>query len=194
MQTKPYSAIEISKIIDQAIKELWSLEIFSDYCNFSLLKEDSMKNAFYHHLRNKLPNEFLIENNIRIYTEFFMHGIRADLAIVKLDENPGQYKHLQDSVIDILAIVEMKFKNHWNDGPFKEDIEKVKNYIKTSRHPNCQYYLAFIQEAIYEQEEYAWLSQKDLTWAKGHVTELLGYYSDNIEQPIWRIKSYNNLN
>ncbi|WP_409271353.1 hypothetical protein V1499_18075 [Neobacillus sp. SCS-31] len=194
MQTKSYSAIEISKIIDQAIKEIWSLELYSDYCNFSLLKEDSLKNAFYHHLRNKLSDQFLIENNIRIYTEFYMDGIRADLAIVKLDDNPGQYNHLQDSIIDILAIVEMKFKNHWNDGPFKEDIEKVKNYIKTSRYPNCQYYLAFIQEAIYEQGEYTWLSRKDLSWANGHVTELLGYYIQTIEQPVWRINSYNNLN
>jgi hypothetical protein len=74
-----------------------------------------------------------LENNLRIYTEFYTKGIRADLVIAKLNENPAENGHLQNGITDILAIVEMKYKYDLNDKPFKEDIRKIKNYIKTFR-------------------------------------------------------------
>ncbi|BCB35596.1 hypothetical protein [Bacillus cereus] len=192
--TESVNLISIIQLIDKEIKELWLTEIYYDYCSFSLLKEDSLKNSFYHHLRNRLTDEFLLKNSIRIFTEFSINGIRADLAIVKLSDTPGENDYLQNSVEDILAIVEMKYKNHWNDTPFIKDIKKIKNCIKTFPYKNCQYYLAFIQEAVYEQNDFAWLTLKDIKWANGHVTELNGYYIENNEQPVWKINSYNNLN
>lgn len=72
------------RIIDNAIKKIWCKEIKMDYENYSLLKEDSLKNSFYYHLRTKLTDSFLQENNMRIYTEFYLNGIRADLVIAKI--------------------------------------------------------------------------------------------------------------
>lgn len=60
---------KIIKIIDETIKAIWKNEIAEDYKKHWLLKEDTLKNAFYFHLRNQL-DELLCNNDIRIFTEF----------------------------------------------------------------------------------------------------------------------------
>lgn len=81
---------KIYKEVDSAIKRVWLEDIKEDYLRHSLLKEDSLKNAFYYHLRRRLGDHYLLDNHLRIYTEFYYMGLRADLVVVKLNENPGQ--------------------------------------------------------------------------------------------------------
>jgi hypothetical protein len=182
--------IDMRKTIDNAIKEIWCNNIKYDYENFSLLKEDTLKNSFYFHLRNKLTDRFLEENRLKIYTEYYHDGLRADLAIAQLCEEPGLNGHLRNDVVDILAVVEMKYKYDTNDDPFKKDIVKVKNYIKNLNYINCLYYLAFIHEVINPEREYSWLTQRDRKWANGKVTELNGYFIEGNDEPVFQIISY----
>ena len=77
--------------IDRTIKEIWLSEIKEDLSNSYILYEDTLKNAFYFHLRNKL-GDLLERNDIRIFTEFHDGGLAgkgvvADIAIVKIGDN-----------------------------------------------------------------------------------------------------------
>ena len=58
----------IMREIDYAIKKSWYKDIAEDYSNGYLLKEDTLKNALYFHIRKKLDNLFRMYN-IRMYTE-----------------------------------------------------------------------------------------------------------------------------
>ncbi len=165
--------LDIRKTVDSAIKEIWCNNIKCDYENFSLLKEDTLKNSFYFHLRNKLTDRFLEENRLKIYTEYYHDGLRADLVIAQLCEKPGFNGHLRNDVEDILAVVEMKYKYDTSDEPFRKDIEKVQNYIKKLNYKSCLYYLAFIHEVINPNNKHAWLTSKDLQWVKGNLTAIL---------------------
>ena len=60
---------EIMQIIDEAIKSIWVNEIRNDYENKRLLKEDTLKNAMYFHLRNRI-GWLCDECDLRIFTEF----------------------------------------------------------------------------------------------------------------------------
>lgn len=182
--------IDTIKTIDNAIKEIWCNNIKSDYENFSLLKEDTLKNSFYFHLRNKLTDRFLEENRLKIYTEYYHDGLRADLVIAKLCEEPGFNGHLRNDVKDILAVVEMKYKYDANVDPFKKDIVKVKNYIKNLDYKNCLYYLAFIHEVENPSKEYSWVSKRDLKWANSKVTELNAYFIEGEESPFFNVISH----
>lgn len=93
--------IDTIKTIGNAIKEIWCNNIKYDYENFSLLKEDTLKNSFYFHLRNKLTDRFLEENRLKIYTEYYHDGLRADLVIAQLCEEPGLNGHLRNDIEDI---------------------------------------------------------------------------------------------
>lgn len=122
----------VRQVIDNAIKSGWEA-IFQDYKLHYLLKEDSLKNAFYHHLRNQLGDGVINRNLIRIFTEYdLLDGERADIAIVKLAPKTsfkgGDY-HLKERVDDVLAIIELKFKNGGNREPFRKNIEKVRRYL-----------------------------------------------------------------
>ena len=44
---------EITTEINNAIKYIWEYDIKQDYNKYYLLKEDTLKNALYFHLRNK---------------------------------------------------------------------------------------------------------------------------------------------
>lgn len=59
----------ILRLIDKTIKEIWVSEIRDDYEEDYLLKEDSLKNSLYFHLRTKL--EILLrEHDLRIFPEY----------------------------------------------------------------------------------------------------------------------------
>jgi hypothetical protein len=82
----------MKKKIDGAIKAVWKNNIKHDYKKDHLLKEDTLKNSFYFHLRKKLGNRYLEDNNIRIYTEFNEHDLkktklRADIVIVEIEKD-----------------------------------------------------------------------------------------------------------
>ena len=82
---------EIQTIIHKTLTEIWKKDIPRDYNDRWLLKEDTLKNALYFHLRNQLGTLF-DENNIRIFTEFTDEkfkgsGYRPDIVVVRIDPN-----------------------------------------------------------------------------------------------------------
>ena len=100
---------KLQETIDQAIKKIWVTNIPHDYKTYYLLKEDSLKNALYYHLRTEL-HSMLDYYNLRIYTEYHYQGSIADLAIVKLNNNPGNNNHLQDDIESVLAILKLSIR------------------------------------------------------------------------------------
>jgi hypothetical protein len=185
---------KIYKEVDSAIKRVWLEDIKKDYLQHSLLKEDSLKNAFYYHLRRRLGDHYLLDNHLRIYTEFYYMGLRADLVVVKLNENPGQNGHLKNDVAEIIAAIEMKYKYDLSDKPFLSDIEKIRKSIEEYK-INALYYLAFIHEVEYEANStLSWIDIEKSPWAKGRVVELNGYFVTEKQDPVWEVVSYNGLN
>ncbi|MEQ6391398.1 hypothetical protein RZN22_19235, partial [Bacillaceae bacterium S4-13-58] len=131
-------------------------------------------------------------NNIRIFTEFHYRGFIADLAIVKLIDQPGN-NHLQEEVESVLAIIEVKYKRDGNEKPFVADVLKIKRYMDIVPNDMTQFYLAFIHEIEYENiEEDSWLTQSEQNWAKGRLTELSGNYVG--DEMTWKILSHNGMN
>ena len=191
--------MNLSAVIDEAIKLVWKDEIFVDYNNDFLLKEDSLKNAFYYHLRIRLGVGYLKRNKIRIFTEYYLEdNERADLAIVELKpkmEMDSEY-HLRDRVKKILAVIELKHKNNrCSQEPFMKDVMKVRKYINKKDYPKCQFYLGFIHETEYSNEDASWLNKRQQeSWANGRLTELLAFRETESGEFDMRIFSYNKLN
>lgn len=197
---------EIAKTIDRVIKEIWMNEIASDYCDGALLKEDTLKNSFYHHLRVKL-DDFLKKNRLRIYTEFNEKDIkkrkmRADLAIIKISNEESDSNYLGKCVGSVLTIIEFKYMQGGGNAVkiIQKDIHKMKDYIKHFKFEDCQYYLGIIHEHEYPNDEINWLSDRQSnSWAKGRLTELGACYykreSENDENEIgFSVCSYNDFN
>lgn len=167
---------EIRKLIEETIIHTWNNEIKDDYESGWLLKEDTLKNAFYYHLRTKL-GAFLEANDIRIFTEFhdwkFIHsGVIPDIVIAKVNfEKDCSY--WGEAVTECLAVLELKFKSGFTPSrDIYKDYEKLKSY-KDDLGVDCKMYMATIWE--YEDDETAWLSDEP-DWAKGLVTELNASY------------------
>jgi len=183
----------ISQYIHEQVKELWQNEMAADYVANRFLKEDSLKNALYHHLRNRLSNEFLQEYHLQIYTEFCDHqlkgtGKRADIAIVELNPNINKmmsesdtYCYIGNCVTNIVALFELKYTEpHSAVKAIQADARKIRNYIEKDN-IDCQYYLVGIQEIEREQSQYITASA---LWAKNKVTELIAAYNaetDSVE-------------
>jgi hypothetical protein len=169
--------------IDYAIKYAWMNQIADDYNACAILKEDSLKNSFYHHLRNAL-DPLCRENNIRIYTEFNekglkSKGLRADIAIVSLIPHKNDNYFLGERIGNVLAIIELKFKGDRSTGTsaIYKDVDKTKNYIKKFAFPECQYYLGVIHVYSYSFSELRWLDKRQSNnWGKGRLTELNACY------------------
>jgi len=164
----------VSKQIGRTIKELWKRNIRNDYMTHHLLKEDTLKNSFYFHLRRKLGTSFLEENAIRIYTEFNDSelkgtGFRADIVIAELGKDYDGY--LGSNIKSIIAIVEFKYGGMYTpDSIFYDDINKVKNYIRECK-IDCLYYLGFIIEKEYPSPH--WLDGRQTSnWANKKVAVL----------------------
>ena len=163
------------RLIDKTIKEIWVNEIKKDYDEDYLLKEDSLKNSLYFHIRSKLE-DVLIDNNLRIYPEFYFPELkyRADLVIVQMDTESENY-YLRDRVKEVVAIFELKYVNASNNDEateqwVMEDIKKFKRYIQEGQ-LNAQFYFAVIYEN--ERKRMNWMDQRSSKyWAKGRVTEL----------------------
>lgn len=183
---------QLQQTIDSAIKNIWVDKISKDHESFYLLKEDTLKNALYYHLRTELAS-LLDQHNLRIYTEFHHGGFIADLAIVKLKDDPGDSDHLKDDIETVLAIIEMKYKACGTMKFFEDDVLKIKNYINATPLATTQYYLAFIHEVEYEYiEDDSWLTLEQQLWAKDRLTELSGHYID--EKMKWTVLSHNGMN
>lgn len=163
---------EIDNIIDETVKEIWVNEIADDYESGWLLKEDTLKNSFYYHLRTKLGKLFE-DNDIRIFTEFTDNKFkgkeyRPDMVIARVDLEKGS-KYWGDDVTECLAVIEIKFKNGSNSSKdIYNDYKKLSVYAD-SLGVGCKLYMATIWE--YEDDETSWESE-DSKWAKGRLTEL----------------------
>ncbi|XKK15617.1 hypothetical protein HFP64_27980 [Bacillus sp. AC79A.1] len=167
---------EIIEKIDTAIKKVWTEDLKIVYANYFLLKEDSLKNAFYFHLRNRLGEDFLNNNNLRIFTEYFINGERIDLAIVEIDSIAVEDYHLSDCIIRVLAAVEMKYKgSSVSDDVFYGDVNKILSFINSWGN-ETKHYLAFIQEKYFKTGDVVnWLEDEQASKVKGKVTELYAY-------------------
>ena len=182
--------------IDRVIKQIWKNNIRKDYRSDYLLKEDTLKNSFYYHLRRKLGIRFLESNDIRIFTEFSDGelkgtGSRADIAVVKMSKTRKEY-YLGDNVEAIIAIIELKF-SRGSDGVFYADIGKIRDYIRV-QNINCLYYLGFIAEKVYDNPN--WLDGRQTrNWADKKVAVLSANYESNGDgRMVFHIQSCNGLN
>lgn len=179
--------------IDRVIKETWLKEIPKDYDASHLLKEASLQCSLYFYLRKKLHN-LLEENNLRIYPEYHFSKLnyRADIAIVQIDPTLEK-SHLRDKVIDVIAIMELKFDGGNSIGTInaiRNDLQKIKNYIQSGK-LLCQYYFGVIYEA--ECVNLNWLDKRSTNnWAKNYVTEL---NAGGLDGYMWfGVNSYNGMN
>ncbi|MCM3130996.1 MULTISPECIES: hypothetical protein [unclassified Paenibacillus] len=173
----------IKGLIHKTIKEIWENNISKDYHDNFLLREDSLKNAFYFHLRSSL-SDLLMEQKLRIYTELNYRdinvpGSRADLAVAQLDD--------LNEIQEVIAVIEFKYKrSNVNERYYQEDVRKIVNLVKSSPHPiydETYYYLAFLNETIYEpirSEHLSYTTPSDRVVAAGRITELLGYQEDGV--------------
>lgn len=167
---------ELKNIIEEAITAIWVNEIQADYRNMWLLKEDTLKNAIYFHLRNRL-GKLMDENGVRIYTEFtdgdYKHsGYRPDMVIAKVDASK-EVDYWGDSVTECLAVIELKYKSGFAASEeIYADYAKLRNYVEALA-VNSRLYMATIWE--YEDDESSWI-EGDADWANGKITELNASY------------------
>lgn len=188
----------IIALIDRAIKEVWLTEIKKDIRNSYVLYEDTLKNVFYFHLRNKLI-KLLADNNVRIFTEFHDgklsgKGVKADIAIVKIGENEDE--HIKHNIEKIYAVIELKHKG--SQVPidcFIRDVEKTIKYVKDKELADCQFYLGFIHEGEFDASEISWLQNKyQEKLMIGRVTELSACYYTGLDEMVYTAISYNDMN
>ena len=167
---------EIQAIVHNTLTTIWEKDIPRDYNKRWLLKEDTLKNTLYFHLRSQLGTMF-DDNNIRIFTEFTDEkfkgsGYRPDIVIVRIDPNePVSY--WGNAVVECLAVIEIKYKAGFK--PHEEieaDYEKLKYYAE-DLNVTGRLYMATIWE--YEDDATTWI-RKNAAWAKGRVTELNASY------------------
>lgn len=192
---------EIIRKIDAAIKSVWLNKIPKDYSGRCLLREDSLKSAFYYHLRSALGS-LLEENDLRIFTEFdgagiYNMGYRADLAIVKVPKHFTGYMRDTITEKDVFAIIEFKYTDARQAGinAGYKDVEKYKKFIQKNKFSNCQYYLGGIYESWFDSAELTFLGEKQTNhWASGSVTELCACYINGMNGLRFTVFSYNALN
>lgn len=194
--------LKVHTKIDKALKILWEKNIIEDYNNDFLLKEDTLKNAIYHHLRNQLGDGFLRKHRLRIYTEYHLGSNKdgkkqiADIAIVQLSpkKRMDNSYHIHDRVEQIITIMELKFKAT-NERVMFDDVTKLRDYTKMDKCKSCSFYLGFICERYYKKSIGSWLhpTQKN-NWAKNRVTELTAHYCEETDEFVSNIISHTQMN
>ena len=174
---------EITKIIHETIKSIWENEIQNDYNDNWFMNEDTLKNALYFHLRNKLES-VLAENNLRIFTEFndaefSGSDFRPDMVIARVDMN-SDADFWRQAVTNCVAVIELKFKSNFCDQEaIRADYDKLKEYIESVRITG-KLYMATIWEC--EDKQTTWI-RKNAAWAKGRVTELNASFARGTCEP-----------
>ena len=177
---------EIMQIIDEAIKSIWVNEIRNDYENKRLLKEDTLKNAMYFHLRNRI-GWLCDECDLRIFTEFTDDKFRGtgripDMVIARMDMQKD-VRYWGNAVMECLAVIEIKYKaNASASRDIIADYEKLRYYIE-KLNVESKLYMATIWEC--EDDPTTW-ERKNAAWAKGKVTELNASY----ERGTWNMRFY----
>ena len=166
--------------IDNALKYIWEYYIKQDYDKKHLLKEDTLKNALYFHLRNKL-SALLEKHNLRIYTEFtdclFKETkYRPDMVIAEITPD-SEEEYLGNWVTKIISIIEIKYQSDSFSAikNIESDYDKIYWYINNLSFDG-KYYMATIWEA--EDSATTWI-RKNAAWAKGKLTELNASYEND---------------
>lgn len=184
---------EIENVIDETIKEIWVNEIADDYESGWLLKEDTLKNSFYYHLRTKMEKLFE-DNDIRIFTEFTDNKFknteyRPDVVIAKVDLDRGS-KYWGDDVTECLAVIKLKYKNGFNGSKdIYSDYKKLSVYVD-GLGVGCKLYMATIWE--YEDDETSW-EPEESEWAKGRLTELNASYKKGTKDMRFYVQEHQKL-
>lgn len=180
----------VSQFVHSVIKKVWLEDVKKDYDNLSLLKESSLQHAFYFHLRRRLGEDFLEENNLKIYPEFRIGESRADLAVVAIDTHSTE-EYLKDCVTEVISVIEMKYKGQYaGESSFDNDVLKVLSYIN-AKTDDTMYYLAFIREVYFHPDEVTnWVSDEQVLEARGSLTEMYSYGNSENNHMVWGIKEY----
>lgn len=170
---------EMLEKIDNALEDIWKNNIKPDYERGWLLKEDTLKNSLYYHLRQRL-GELFEQNDIRIFTEFTDcefkgTNYRPDLVIAKID-TASMSKYWGDSIKECIAVVEIKYKTGFTQSnAIISDYDKLKNYVQELG-VKGKLYMATIWE--YEDDPTTW-ERKNSSWAKNKLVELNASYRRN---------------
>ena len=173
---------EIQNIVHKTLSRIWEYDIPRDYNNRWLLKEDTLKNALYFHLRNQLKKLF-DENDVRIFTEFTDgkfkgSGYRPDIVIARIDPSK-QVSYWGEAVTECLAVIEIKFKTGFlPHAEIEADYEKLRYYAE-DLDVTGDLYMVTIWE--YEDNSTTWI-RKNAAWAKGIVTELNASYEPSSDK------------
>ncbi|MEB2276822.1 hypothetical protein LAV82_22650 [Bacillus sp. ILBB4] len=178
----------VSQFVNSVIKKVWSEDIKKDYHNHNLLYECSLQEAFYHHIRRRLGDDFLNQHNIKLFTEYRIGEQKADLAVVIIDPNLAEENHLQDCVIEVISVIEMKYKGEFaSENEFNKDVIKVLSYISEST-PDTMYYLAFIREKDFQPDEVVnWVTDEQSLEANGQLTEMYSYIDMETNKMVWHV-------
>lgn len=186
--------------IDAALKKIWSQNITYDYMHDYLLREDSLKNSLYYHLRKELGDKFLEDNKLRIYTEFRFEMLDrrlkqiGDIVIVRLkDGNASMMEyHIDQAIEQVIAIIELKYRTSI-ESVFYDDILKLKHYCNEIVLEDTQLYAGFICEDKYPVEYGDWIEMEDIEWAIEKVTQLTIHYNE-LDEVVCDIVSYTSMN
>ncbi len=155
---------QIFDTIHKRIHYVWEEKIKEDYKNGWLLKEDTLKNALYHHLRTEL-SEFFTQHNLRIFTEF------TDNVFTGTHKRPDMVVATADTK-ECLAVIEIKYKQANVIDPIYDDYDKLQFYVD-QLNTNAHFYMATIWESF--DRPTSWI-RKNAAWAKDRVTELNASY------------------
>ncbi|MBP3624582.1 MAG: hypothetical protein J6J05_01940, partial [Peptococcaceae bacterium] len=100
---------------------------------------------------------------------------------------PEEYAYIGDSVSEVIALFELKYKASYTAiKSIQEDVQKIRDYIEKDK-INCQYYLIGIREIQAEQNSYI---NKTDAWAKNKVTELTGSYDSTSNSVIFEVHEH----
>lgn len=96
---------------------------------------------------------------------------------------------LEECIEKFLVIIELKFKASSVIDAFYDDIQKLHEYSKI--YPDCQLYAVFIHEECYNDTDCFWFDKRQTNnWAKGRVTELVGYWNEVNGEFVTDVMSY----
>lgn len=183
------SVESIYKKIHETIIEVWRYDIKSDYNLHFLLREDTLKNAMYYHIRNRLGDTFIKDNHLAIFTEYAIDtSQKIDLVVVKLDVEKAKNDYLGNCVEEIIAIVEMKYKGQYvPEKVFINDVEKIMAYTNKFTFKETKFFLAFIREKYFFSDEVTNFLSEYEDVPKGKIVELLSYRSIEDDDMVWKV-------